>query len=111
MFTELEINFREADYSFTEGSPDRPRIELQFRQAQDPFTVTLYPVSITEALDPAGFNTSAFISAEDISEATPGKGVVESAAVVGINVRFPIKGTTVRCLVKAMAVHYCEMPS
>lgn len=109
MFTELEINFREADYSFTEGSPDRPRIELQFRQAQNPFTVTLYPVSITEALDPAGFNTSAFISAEDISEATPGMGgVVESAAVVGINVRFPIvKGTTVRCLVKGMAVHYC----
>lgn len=92
----LEINFGESDYSIMEGSPDRPRILFQFRRTQNPFTVTLHPVSITEALDPAGFSASDFISAEDISEATPGKGAV--GCVVAVENQFLVT-SIVACVV------------
>ena len=73
----LEINFEEEDYSITEGDPWPPTIRLQFRRTQNPFTMTLFSVTITEAIDPAGFNGSAFIQSDDINEATPGR-VVEA---------------------------------
>ena len=49
-----------------------PPIPLVFTRTQSPFTVTLFTVSITEAIDPAGFNMSDFIISEVIDEATPG---------------------------------------
>ena len=69
----LEINFEEADYSITEGDPWPPTIRLQFRKTQNPFTMTVFSVSITEAIDPAGFNGSAFIPFDYYYEATPGR--------------------------------------
>ena len=39
--------------------------------------MTLYPVTITEARDPAGFNVSDFVApVPEDAQATPGKGVV-----------------------------------
>lgn len=81
MCTDLQINFEEGDYSVQEGSPN-PIITLDYRQTRIPFNVTLYPVTITKARS-APFNAQAFIAAENISEATPGEGVVESAVGVG----------------------------
>ena len=77
--TELEISFQELDYIFNEGDKDGS-IVLQLSEVQNSFTMTLYPVSITEARDPAGrFNVSTFIaSVPEDAQATPGKGVVPS---------------------------------
>ena len=77
--TELEINFQESDYIVDED--DRGgSIVLQLSEVQNSFTITLYPVSITEARDPAGrFNVSASIASVPIdAQATPGKGIVPS---------------------------------
>ena len=52
---------------------------MQLREVENSFTLTLYPVTITEARDPNGFNVSVFV--DDVSDderATPGKGVVPS---------------------------------
>ena len=71
--TELEINFQESEYIVNEGDSGGSII-LQLSEVQFSFTMTLYPVSITEARDPAGFNVSAFIASVPIdAEATPGK--------------------------------------
>ena len=52
---------------------------LRLREVQNSFTLTLHPVTITEARDPAGFNVSAFVAAvPPDAQATPGKGVVPS---------------------------------
>ena len=45
-FTELQINFEQADYEIVEGSTERPRIFLRFRTVQNPFTITIRPVDI-----------------------------------------------------------------
>ena len=81
--TELNINFQESDYFVNEGD-QRGSIVLHLRhlQRQNPFTMTLHPVSITKARDPAGFNMSAFVrSVDEDAQATPGKGVVSSQKV------------------------------
>ena len=48
--TELEINFDQLDYSFTEGVASVPDIKVQFKRTQNPFTLMLYPVSHREAV-------------------------------------------------------------
>ena len=45
-FTELQINFEQADYVIMEGSTERPQIRLRFRTVQNPFTITIRPVDI-----------------------------------------------------------------
>ena len=77
--TEVGISFQESDYIFNEGDKDGS-IVLQLSEVQNSFTMTLYPVSITEARDPAGrFNVGDFIaSVTEDAQATPGKGVVPS---------------------------------
>ena len=78
--TELNICFRESEYTVNEGDQQSSIILRLKKEVQNSFTVTLYPVSITEALDPASrFNVSAFItSVTEDAQATPGKGVVPS---------------------------------
>ena len=76
VYTVLEINFEEPDYSITEGDPWPPTIGLQFGRTQNPFTMSLFSVSIMEAIDPAGFNGSDFIPHDNINEAT-GRAVKE----------------------------------
>ena len=76
----LEINFEEPAYRLREGDPQLPPIRLLFRRTQSPITVSLFPVSITEAIDPAGFNMGDFIPS-GISEATPGTNVLSQHAV------------------------------
>ena len=53
---------------------------MQLREVENSFTLTLYPVTITEARDPNRFNVSAFVDdvSDDDERATPGKGVVPS---------------------------------
>ena len=79
--TELEINFQKSDYVVNEGD-QQISIILQLKKVhvQNSFNMTLYPVSITEARDPAGrFNVSAFIASVSAdAEAMPGKGVIFS---------------------------------
>ena len=75
-FTVLNINFRETDSVVNEGD-QQGSIILRLRETQNPFTVTLHPVTITEARDPDGFNVSLFIAdVPEDAQATPGKGVV-----------------------------------
>ena len=77
-YTELEINFRELDYVVNEDD-QAGSVVLRLRETQNPFNMTLHPVTITEARDPAGFNVSRFIAAVTLdAQATPGKGVVPS---------------------------------
>ena len=74
--TELEINFQELDYVVSEGDQEG-LIVLRLREVQNSFTLTLHPVTITEALNPAGFNLSDFVTPVPAdAQATPGKGVV-----------------------------------
>ena len=76
--TELNINFQELDYVVSEDD-EQDSIVLRLREVQNSFTVTLYPVRITEARDPAGFNVSDFVASISVdAQATPGKGVVPS---------------------------------
>ena len=76
--TELNINFQESDYIVNEGDQEGS-VVLRLRVAQNSFNVTLYPVSITEARDPAGFNVSAYItSVPEDAQAVPGMGAIPS---------------------------------
>ena len=50
-YTELEVNFDQLDYSFTEGVAAVPEIKVQFKRIQNPFNLTLYPVSYGEAVE------------------------------------------------------------
>ena len=71
--TELIINFREQDYVVNEGD-QQGSIVLRMREVQNSFTVTLHPVNITKARDPASFNVSLFVAAVPAdTQATPGK--------------------------------------
>ena len=74
-YIELNINFQEPDYVVNEDD-QQGSITLQLREVQNSFTVTLYPVSISEARDSAGrFNVSTFITSVPVNaEATLGKG-------------------------------------
>ena len=72
LYTGLEINFEESDYSIIEGTP--LRVLMQFRPAQNPFTFTVRPVSITSAED---IGLEDFINCASIGEA--------SRATAGIN--------------------------
>ena len=73
-YIELNINFQKPDYVVNEGN-QQGSITLRLREVQNSFTLTLYPVSITEARDPAGrFNMSTFITSVPVdAEATPGR--------------------------------------
>ena len=83
--TELNINFGESDYIVNEGD-QQGSIILLFREAQNSFTMTLHPVTITEARDPAGFNVSGFVAAvPDDAQATPGKGLARTYPKVHVN--------------------------
>ena len=75
----LEINFEETHYYVTEGDSRLPTLRLQFRRTQNPFTMTLFSVTITEAIDPTGFNGSAFIPYFHYG-ATPGMAVEATLA-------------------------------
>ena len=66
----LEINFEESQYSVQEGET-LPMMRLQFKKAQNPFTVAFYPVSITRAM--TEFKLGDFIMFSNINEATAGK--------------------------------------
>ena len=66
----LEINFEEAEYPITEGTP--LSVLMQFRRTQSSFNITLRPVSISSAED-CGLGD--FINCAAIGEdfrATPG---------------------------------------
>ena len=77
-FTVLNINFRETDSVVNEGDL-QGSIILRLRETQNPFTVTLHPVTIPEARDQDGFNVSDFVAdAPADAQATPGKGGVPS---------------------------------
>ena len=67
----LEISFVEPQYSIREGEALSPVLRLQFRETQNPLTVTLYPVSITTAK--TEFEVEDFIMSSDIDEATAGE--------------------------------------
>ena len=69
----LQINFEEFDYSIEEGGTLSTDIRLQFRNNQNPFTVTLTPVDIptAEALGLEFFIDSGNII--DIVRATAGE--------------------------------------
>ena len=56
-FTELLINFAQADYEIMEGSTERPVIRLRFRTVQNPFNITIRPVDIdtVEQMNLSGF--------------------------------------------------------
>ena len=70
---ELNINFQESDYVVNEGDK-QGSIILQLREVQNSFTLTLYPVTITEARDPDSFNVTTYIGSVFADpEATPGK--------------------------------------
>ena len=68
----LHICIEEDHYTVHEGQTQTPVIHLQYGRTQNPFNMTLFPVSIKEAIDPAGFNLSAFITSQD-ADATSGK--------------------------------------
>ena len=72
--TELNINFQESDYVVNEGDK-QGLIILQLREVQNSFTMTLNPVSITEARKrDRHFNLSTCIgSVSADAEAMPGK--------------------------------------
>ena len=77
-YTEMEINFQKSHYMVNEGDR-RVSIILQLREAQNPFTMTLHLVSITEARNASHFNVSAFVtSVPTEAKATPGKEVILS---------------------------------
>ena len=78
--TDLLIWFQESDYIVNEGDQESLIILQLIREAQNSFTMTLYPVTIKEARDPAGrFNVSAFITSVPAdAEATPGKEIISS---------------------------------
>ena len=68
----LEVNFERCDYSIEEGGTLRTNIRLQYRNNQNPFTVTLSPLSVntTEIL-----GLGLFINSDNtdiISRATAG---------------------------------------
>ena len=71
----MEINFKTLDYSIREGE-DATRttsITMQFRKAQNPFTLLLSPVSIDDAI--THYSLGDFINPNAIAEinkATPG---------------------------------------
>ena len=76
--TELNINFQLRVVAVMEGDQGET-ITVYLREVENSFTLTLYPVTITEARNPDNYNVSAFVA--DVSEgeqATPGKGVVPS---------------------------------
>ena len=79
--TELEINFQESYYIVNEG--DRGgSIILRLKEVQNSFTMTLHPVSITEARNVSHFNVSAFVvSVPPEVEATPGKEVINKCYI------------------------------
>ena len=70
----LEINFGESDYSIAEGSERlSSRIRLQLRENQNPFTLTLTPVTVDTA---EAMGLGVFINSESIaqiSRATTGR--------------------------------------
>ena len=69
--TGLEISFEQPQYSIREGETLSPVMRLQFRETQNPFTVTFYPVSITTAK--TEFEVGDFIMSSVIDEATAGE--------------------------------------
>ena len=66
----LEINIKEVDYSIEEGESENPIIRVQYRRTQNDFTLNLYPVSITVALD--HYKLQAFLPATFTDLATEG---------------------------------------
>ena len=62
----LEINFEESDYSIEEGYGLNTPIRLQFRNNQNPFTITFTPVTI-DAAEGKGLGVN-FINSETIEE-------------------------------------------
>ena len=63
-------------------------IPLVFRRTQNPFTVTLFPLSITEAFDSDRFNTGNFIITpylEFLDDATPGTNVLSQYAYIFVH--------------------------
>ena len=74
-FIVLNINFGERDTSIYENQTRS--IRLRFREAQNKFSLTLFPVTIDAARDPANFNLSdVFITADfsaPLTQATAGK--------------------------------------
>ena len=69
----LDIYIEEDHYTVYEGQTQNPTIQLRFGRTQSNFTITLFPVSIREAINTTGFNLSAFITSDRDIEAIPGK--------------------------------------
>ena len=69
---ELEINIEETDYFVREGEILSTEMRLQLRGTQSPFTVTLYPISISEAI--SQFNLQCWIFISIHHKATAGNG-------------------------------------
>lgn len=68
----LQINFDEADLSITEGAGNTLSIIIRYRNIQNPFNLTIRPVSIDQAANI--LNVSIFIPSEIVGDAraTPG---------------------------------------
>ena len=68
-FTELEINIEEFDYLVQEDEASNPVIRLQFRRTQNPFTMTIFPVSISDLDQRFNFTAEDFINIPTTPEA------------------------------------------
>ena len=62
----MEINFEESDYAIQEGSGLNTPIRLQFRNNQNPFTITFSPVTI-DTVEDMGLGAD-FINSNTIEE-------------------------------------------
>ena len=70
LYIELEVNFQEADYLITEGSP--LSVLLRFRSTENPFTLTIRPVPIASAEDSGLGSFINCARAGEDARATPG---------------------------------------
>ena len=73
LYTELQINFKESDYSITEGGGLNAPVLMRFRNNQNAFNITFSPVTIEAA---EGKGLGIFINSDTIelqSRATAGE--------------------------------------
>jgi len=66
LYTGLEINFDEEDYSTDEGDKVLTGISLSVRKTQAPFRMELVPVTVDMA--ETVYNLTAFLNLNDLSE-------------------------------------------
>ena len=55
------MNFGEKDYAINEGETLESGFTLELRSIQNPVTITIYPVSLTNAVNNFDFNATDFL--------------------------------------------------